>query len=427
MEALNARAGSLLSASIVNDTTSTQVLLIEGKATGSANRLTFADKAADLGVKTGMLQRTQIGTRALAPDPKSLAQWTKPLAPDSFAVQDGTLVLNPGSELKIPVSPSLALNPNIVLELSVKVEKLPEQPLTEVKPPPGPSVPSTGGLDFKGIHIESDPSRAPLPEWQPPKPPENITDLQGLFMEGNGTVTPLPAVPDVTEFQKMQIPIGEMGPVLDAIDLRNRNTYRRIDVRDITIFDKTQRGDYVPAKSLSEAGDAVISMDGIDVRRSTNTIDDLIPGVTLNVKAPSSGPVELAVKHDVEGIKKQIEGLIGSYDQIITDIDVLTRKDESIISDASYLSDDEKKKAQDNLGLLFGDLSLQQLKSSMQQVMMNPYPTSLGRDLSLLAQIGISTDTRRRGRRASTRRSCADTWRSTSRSCPPPSSSTRKG
>ena len=33
----------------------------------------------------------------------------------------------------------------------------------------------------------------------------------------------------------------------------------------------------------------------------------------------------------------------------------------------------------------------------MQSVMMNPYPTSLGRDLSLMAQIGISTDTRAPG------------------------------
>ena len=141
----------------------------------------------------------------------------------------------------------------------------------------------------------------------------------------------------------------------------------------------------------------MISLDGIDVRRGTNTIDDLIPGVTLNVKAPSDSPVELSVKHDVEGIKKQIQALVGSYNQIITDIDVLTRKDEGIIADAAYLTDDERKKARDNLGLLFGDLSLQQLKSSMQRVMMNPYPTSMNRELSLLAQIGISTDTRAPG------------------------------
>jgi flagellar hook-associated protein 2 len=396
-EALNARGSSILSASLVNDTTTTQVLLIEGKLTGATNRLTFADKAAELGLATGMLQRVQTGARTLTLDQKSPVQWTKPLAPEAYAVQNGTLVLRPGAELKLPVSPSMTLNPNVVLELSVKMEKLPVQPFVEVKPPPGPTVPPTGGMDFRGIHIESDPSRVPLPEWQAPKPPEVITDMQGLFMEGGGTVTPLPALPDTAEYQKIQVPIGELAGTIDAIGLRNRNTYRVIDVKDISIFDKTQRGGYIPGKALSQAGDAVISMDGIDVRRGTNAIDDLIPGVTLNVKAPSDSPVELTVRHDAEGIKKQIQGLIGSYNQIITDIDVLTRKDESIIADATYLTDDERKKARDNLGLLFGDLSLQQLKSSMQQVMMNPYPTSLGRALSLLAQVGISTDTRAPG------------------------------
>jgi flagellar hook-associated protein 2 len=188
-----------------------------------------------------------------------------------------------------------------------------------------------------------------------------------------------------------------MASTLEALDLRNRNTYRILDVKDISIFDKTQRGDYVPTNALSESGDALIEMDGIEVKRGTNNVDDLIPGVTLTLKAPSDTPVELSVKHDVEGIKKQVLGLVGSYNQIITDLDVLTRKDESIIENATYLTDDERKKARDNLGLLFGDLSLQQLKGSMQNVMMNPYPTSLGRELSLLAQIGISTDTRAPG------------------------------
>jgi flagellar hook-associated protein 2 len=396
-DALNARGGDLLSASVVNDTKTTQVLLVEGKLTGSTNRLSFLDKASDLAVATGMLQRAQTGTRQLTFDQKALAQWTKPLSPDGYQVQGGILTVNPGAELKIPVSPAITLNKNMVLELSVKVEKLPEASGVAATPPPGPSVPSTGGIDFKGVHVESAPSETPLPEWQPPKLPENITDLQSLFMEGDGKVIPLPPVPDSAEYQKIQVPVGEMASTLDALDLRNRNTYRKLDVKDISIFDMTQRGDYVPTNALSESGDAVIEMDGIEVKRGTNNIDDLIPGVTLTLKAPSDTPVELAVKHDVEGIKKQVMGLVGSYNQIITDLDVLTRKDESIIENATYLTDDERKKARDNLGLLFGDLSLQQLKSSMQNIMMNPYPTSLGRDLSLLAQIGISTDTRAPG------------------------------
>jgi flagellar hook-associated protein 2 len=396
-DALTARGAGVIAASVVNDTTSTQVLLIEGKLTGSANRLTFLDRSVDLAVKAGMLQRSLNASRSVTLDQKAIASWTTPLGAEGFQVQNGTLVVNPGQELKIPVNPAAALNPNMILQLSVKVEKLPEKPVEEVKPPPGPTVPTTGGIDFQGIHVESGASRTPLPEWTPPKPPENITDLKALFMEGDGKLIPLQDVPDTAEFQKLQIPVGELAATLSSINIRNRNTYRKIDIKDIALFDKTQRGDYVPTKSLSQAGDALIAMDGIDVQRGSNAIEDLIPGVTLNLKAPSSSPVELSIKHDVEGIKKQILNLVGSYDGIITDIDVLTRKDDTVISDATYLNDDEKTKAKANLGLFFGDLSLQQLKSSMQQVMMNPYPTALGRDLGLMAQIGISTDTRSPG------------------------------
>jgi len=396
-EALNAKGGSLLSASVVNDTTSSQVLLIEAKPTGSTNRLAFQDAAVDLGVKAGMLERSASGARQLTLDRGSVAAWAAPLPPGGVQVRDGTLVVGPGQEMKIPVSPSMALNKNMVMELSVKVEKLPETAYAAPTPPPGPTVPPTGGMDYQGIHIESNPSRTPLPEWQPPKPPETVTDMKALFAESGGTVIPLPDIPDTAEFQKIQVPIGELASTLDSIDVRNRNTYRTIDIKDISIFDKTQRGDYVPTHALSQAGDALVEMDGIVVKRGTNVIDDLLPGVTLTLKAPSSSPLELSIAHDAEGIKKQVINLVGAYNGIITDIDVLTRKDETVISDATYLSDEERTKARANLGLFTGDLTLQQLKGSMQNVMMNPYPTSAGRELNLLAQAGISTDTRAPG------------------------------
>ncbi len=218
-----------------------------------------------------------------------------------------------------------------------------------------------------------------------------------LFMEADGKEVPLPPLSDSTDFQKIEIPVGEQASSLSALDLRNRNTYRRLSVKDISLYDKTQRGDYVPKNALNQAGDAVLSVDGIDVTRPSNTIDDVLPGVTLNLKAPSDSPVTLTVKHDTEGIKKQLLDLLGAYNRTITQIDVLTRKDPQIIEDASYLTDDEKKKAQDDMGLLMGEISLMQMKNSLQNIMMNPYPTSLGRDMRLLAQIGISTDARAPG------------------------------
>ena len=77
-DAVNARGADLLSASVVNDTKTTQVLLIEGKLTGSTNRLSFLDKAADLAVKAGMLQRSQTGARQLTFDQKALRSGPSP-------------------------------------------------------------------------------------------------------------------------------------------------------------------------------------------------------------------------------------------------------------------------------------------------------------------------------------------------------------
>ena len=397
-DALNAKGDDLLSASVVNDTKDTQVLLIEGKLTGAKNRLTLTTgAAADLGVKAGMLERSPTASLQVQLNDKAVSTWTAPPEPGAVVIQNGTLTLNPGSEIRVPVSPAATLNKNMVLELSVKVEHFPETPQAAVQPPPGPNVPSTGGIDFQGIRIESEPSRTPLPPWEPPKPPEKVDDLQMLFMESNGQTIPLPPLSDSPDFQKIQIPVGEQVSSLSAIDLRNRNTYRRLSVKDISLYDKTQRGDYVPKKALAQAGDAVLSVDGIDVTRPSNTVDDLLPGVTLSLKAPSDTPVTLSVKHDVEGIKKQVMDLVGAYNRTITQIDVLTRRDPQVIDDASYLSDEEKKKAQADMGLLMGEITLMQLKNSMQNTMMNPYPTSLGPEMRLLAQIGISTDARALG------------------------------
>jgi flagellar hook-associated protein 2 len=393
-DALNSRAGTVVRASIVNDTKNTQVLLIEGTQTGAANRLTFLGASVGLATKAGMLERSQTASRSLSLTPASLTGGEKP---GSRAVAGGALTLDPGGEARIPVSPALPLNPNMVLELSVRTERIPEDAVPAVKPPPGPTVPGTGSVEYGGIRIDSDPSLAPLPEWTPPPPPPRVSDMQVLFMEGDGKVLPLPEITDSTEFVKIQVPVGELAGRMDAIVLQNRNTHRRVVVRDIAAFDKTQRGDYVPTRALAQAGDAELEMDGIDVRRPSNAIDDLVPGVTLTLKGPGSSPVDLTVRRNVENIVQQILTVVGSYNRTITDIDVLTRRDASIIESAGYLSDDEKKKAAGSLGLLIGDLSLAQLKSAMQNVMMNPYPTSKGRDLSLLAQIGISTDTRAPG------------------------------
>jgi flagellar hook-associated protein 2 len=393
VDALNRRGGDLVRASVINDTPTTRVLLIEGKLTGAANRLAFLDKAAELGAATGMLERTRSATRQLSLTQQGIVRWTKALDPSQYRLSDGTLTLQPGSELKLPVQPPVALNEHMVLELSVNVERLPET-AEQPNAPPGPSIPPTGSVQMGGVTIQAAPSQAPAPELPPPKAPERIDDLHVLFMESGAGVIELPPLSDTTGFTKISVDLGGLADHIDSLDLRNRSTFRRISIRDVAIVDSTQRGDYVAAHPLSQAADAELSVDGVPATRPANRVDDLIPGVTLNLLAPGAEPVTLAVHRNAELIKKQILELVGAYNRSITDIDILTRKDEQVIEDAQYLTEDERKTARDNLGILSAETTLTRLKGSMQQIMMNAYPTSRGRELALLAQAGIATDLR---------------------------------
>ncbi|MCX7031971.1 MAG: flagellar filament capping protein FliD [Spirochaetes bacterium] len=394
-EALTRKGGEHLRASVVNDTKETQVLLIESKKTGAENRLVLSGAAADLGVKTGMLERRLAASREITLTERGVAAWSKTLDPSQYKLTDGVLTLEPGAELKVPVQPSVALDERMVLELSVKVELLSEE--AAAAPPTGPRVPETGSIEFGGVRIESGRSEAPLPEWEAPKKPEKVSDPQVLFLESGGKLVALPGLADSGEFQKITIEVGKLAGSIDSLDLRNRNTHRRISITDVALVDVTQRGDYVPVNAVSEAADAVLSLDGIEVTRPSNVIDDVVPGVTLTLKAPSKDPVDLTVHRDAKAIKDTVLSLVGAYNRIITDVDVLTRKDAAVIAEAGYLTDEEKKKATERLGLLTGETMLTNLKASMQQIMMNAYPTSRSRDLALLAQIGIATDLRRPG------------------------------
>jgi len=102
--------------------------------------------------------------------------------------------------------------------------------------------------------------------------------------------------------------------------------------------------------------------------------------------------VKLKVTKDLETIKDTLFNFIGYYNQLLVGIDVLSRQDEAVLEQAVFLKDAEREQARAELGLLKGNVTLMQLKSLLQRIMMNPYPTDGGQALSLLAQAGIATN-----------------------------------
>ncbi|MDR3277106.1 MAG: flagellar filament capping protein FliD [Treponema sp.] len=156
-------------------------------------------------------------------------------------------------------------------------------------------------------------------------------------------------------------------------------------------------GVFIPRNPVSTAQDAILNMDGIEISRPENTIDDLVPGVTLTVRAPSERSITLKVEPDREAIKDAIISLVGNYNRLMAEINILTRTDTQILDELSYLSEAERTSFQERLGIFAGDSTLTQFRTGLQRAVTSPYMTLDEGTLGMLAQIGISTDARGSG------------------------------
>jgi flagellar hook-associated protein 2 len=73
-----------------------------------------------------------------------------------------------------------------------------------------------------------------------------------------------------------------------------------------------QLTEYVAAK------DAQIEVDGYTITSDTNTFDDVLDGVTLNVNETTATSFQLEVKADTSKIEETINGFIEGYNSVIT-------------------------------------------------------------------------------------------------------------
>jgi flagellar hook-associated protein 2 len=397
-DTLNRRGQGKLASSLIAVERGSRALLIESKLTGAQNRLGFAGDAETLAYSTGMAERVNDSRREIPFTEGALNYLSDP----QYVSLDGsTLSVYAGGAVSIPVNPAARAAAPLVIQFETLTSLLPEEAWAEPSPPPGPALPPAGSVGYGGITIENDPVSAPLPPWTPPSPPARVDDMAMLSLVfSDGSRALLPPVGDTAGFTTLRYNLDELGGgrSITALEISNRNTHRDLSIRNAQIFNPEALGGFRARNPVSTAQDAVITMEGIEIRRDTNSIEDLIPGVTINVRGVSSRPVTLGIEPDREEIKNSIITLVGNYNRLMAEMNVLTRTDPAVVQELTYLSDEEREAMTARLGAFSGDSILSQFKNSLQRAASVPYPTSgEEQDYALLAQFGISTDARRSG------------------------------
>lgn len=402
VDALNRRGKGKIEASFVTVQSGKKSLLIESKITGGENNLVFSDAALDLALKSGILEQQinlqDVAITLLDGGDEDAGQNGQQAAAQLAVVDNDSIKVSATGDASIAFPDNTVVSQGLTIFFETAVKVLPTEPPPQVEPPPGPSIPNTGSVTFNGIVIDSAPSSVPIPEWKPPEPPERIDDMNVLSLTfSDGTNIELAPIEDADGFTRIsfQIPDSEIGKTVVSLNIANKNTHRDVSLQRIQLMDPSDPINYKPVNPVSVAQDAVVSMDGINVSRATNTIDDLLPGITISVKKPSDTPVRIAVEADRETIKDAIITFVGNYNRVMAEINVLTRNDDRIVQELSYLSEEEQEGMRDRMGSFAGDSTLTQYKNAAQNAATAPYPTATGTDM--LAKYGIGTDMRMSG------------------------------
>jgi flagellar hook-associated protein 2 len=120
--------------------------------------------------------------------------------------------------------------------------------------------------------------------------------------------------------------------------------------------------------STNQGTDAIFQLDGIDITQSTNTVNNVIPGVTFTLLGSSDSPVTLSLASDRTQLSSAVQDFVTNYNGLQSEL-------RSQVGPAA--------------GLLSGDVVITQLQSALRQL--TSYRTGSG-TVKSLSDLGISFD-----------------------------------
>ncbi|MEL3906728.1 MAG: flagellar filament capping protein FliD [Treponema sp.] len=374
INAVNKKGKNIIQISEIKTSGTANALVFEAQVSGAANRLVFADDALPFALENGLIKENDGAAVELAKTAAAVPAQTTEQIDFSQTVRGAqeyvleyTVALGEGSVLA-------GDNSSAIQDTEAVYEQI-------------------GAVSFKGVTVTnalSDSGIAPEAAGISAAGAA-IEDYNVLsLVSARGTLIPLPVLKNTGERQVFTIPLSEYGDI-KALAIHNNNTEKTVAIEEIRVYDPKATGDYIPVNPVSQAQDAVFRFEGIRVTRDKNTVDDVIPGVTLQLEDTTEKPETVSIKPDTETAKNAVIEFVASYNRLLAEINIVTSNQQAVIDEIGYFTDDERKSAEENLGALFGDTTLSSFKSKLRQIVSGVYRKNDDTDIRSLAQMGIST------------------------------------
>lgn len=402
--ALNRRGGELLKTRVIGASKGKKTLSIESQKTGSENRLTFEDDAKTFAESSGMIIRVkpktiEFGTnrndyRNIQPETPEQERLPQ-ISAANLKISGENVVVPPRGGYALSIPETVLGTPGTHIQFAIKKQDATDITVALNKQESRPVFPDSGTATFKDVTIRN----APIDASLPPEPEKKIKPLDPistsdvLFVKMKDGSEKHISTPGLLSGEETKIDISlDDYKNIDSLVIKNRNTGISLSVTSVSALNPSENRGFVPQHAISSANDAIIKYEGITIRRPTNTIDDVVPEVTLNVFDKTEKTATIAVKPDVESAKEALITFVGKYNQSLAEINILSQNKPEIVEELDYLSSDEKKEKQEKLGMFSTDSSLTSLKSAMQTAASANYKFDEDAKITMLSQIGIATN-----------------------------------
>ena len=126
---------------------------------------------------------------------------------------------------------------------------------------------------------------------------------------------------------------------------------------------------------IQSATDATLTLDGsVPITSASNTVNDVIPGVTLQLNAPSTNPATVTVADDTSSVENTVQDFVSQYNSVVSSINTAVQNGNP--TDPSNPAN---------------STTLQTLQGQLANVVSTSVPGAIG-SYSALSQIGITSN-----------------------------------